>query len=81
MEFVASAGLGLGHAEDEVEGMAVTVLAAEPGRVTSLCVSPGTDVAVGQTVAVVAKDESVEPPLIDQLGEGAPPFRIGIRVK
>lgn len=68
-------------AQETNRSMAVTVLAADAGRVTTVGVAPGTAVEVGQTIAAVVKVDSVESPSIEQLEEGVPPFRIGIRVK
>jgi hypothetical protein len=61
--------------------MSLTVLAAESGRVGRVAVADGTEVTVGQTVGVVVKHASVDPPPVDRLDDGTPPFRIGIRVK
>ncbi len=61
--------------------MSLTVLAAGSGRIAAVAVGDGTEVAVGQTVGVVTKDASVQSPDITELQEGAPPFRVGIRVK
>lgn len=68
-------------AQETNRSMSLTVLAADAGRVTSVAVEPGAEVSVGQTVGVVVKDASVPVRELDDLGEGVPPFRIGIRVK
>jgi hypothetical protein len=62
--------------------MSLTVLAAATGRVARVDVGVDVDVDVGQTVGVVVADAAVEAPLPSvDLGEGVPPFRVGIRVK
>jgi hypothetical protein len=61
--------------------MCVTVLAAAQGRVTSVDAPDGAEVAVGQTVGVVVKDDTVPTVPVGVVDDGIPPFRIGIRVK
>lgn len=59
----------------------LTVVAAEEGTIASIDADPGAQVTVGEPVGVVVAHDSIVAPPLRDLGEGLPPFRVGVTVR